>query len=144
MIGAVSELRAVDSLQHPPPPVLARAPPDSPPSQCSQCARPPSERTDPPRLSQPARRGRPCSNGKLVDNFSHESDVTSLQGPFTSRPYKTPFYFYYCVPRKIRRGILFQIHVEYSPSGRLLVSALAVYATAFRPMFPYISSGRSA
>jgi len=74
-------------------------------------------------------------DGKLVDNFSHESDVTSLQDPFTSRPYQTPFYFYYCVPRKIRRGILFQIHVEYSPSSRLLVSALAVYATAFRPMF---------
>ena len=30
-------------------------------------------------------------NGKLVDNFSPESDVTSLQDPFTSRPYKTPF-----------------------------------------------------
>jgi len=29
--------------------------------------------------------------GKLVDNFSLESDVTSLQDPFTSRPYKTPF-----------------------------------------------------
>ena len=28
---------------------------------------------------------------KLVDNFSPESDVTSLQDPFTSRPYKTPF-----------------------------------------------------
>ena len=39
--------------------------------------------------------------GKLVDNFIHESDVTSLQDPFTSRPYKTPFYFYYCVPHKI-------------------------------------------
>ena len=38
-------------------------------------------------------------NRKLVDNFSHESDVTSLQDPFTSRPYKTPFYFYYCVKR---------------------------------------------
>ena len=37
-----------------------------------------------------------------------------------SRPYKTPFYFYYCVPRKIPRDILFQIHVEYSPSSRLL------------------------
>jgi len=75
-------------------------------------------------------------HGKLVDNFSHESDVTSLQDPFTSRPYKTPFHFYYCVPRKIPRGILFQIHVEYSPSSRLLVSALAVYAIAFRHMFP--------
>jgi len=61
---------------------------------------------------------------KLVDNFSHESDVTSLHDPFTSRPYKTSFSFYYCVPRKIRKGILFQIHVEYSPSSRLLVSAL--------------------
>jgi len=30
-------------------------------------------------------------HGKLVDNFSPESDVTSLQDPFTSRPYKTPF-----------------------------------------------------
>jgi len=30
------------------------------------------------------------SYGKLVDNFSHESDVTSLQDPFTSRPYKAP------------------------------------------------------
>jgi len=61
-------------------------------------------------------------NRKLLDNFSHESDFTSLQDPFTSRPYKTPFYFYYWVPRKIPRGILFQIHVEYSPSSRLLVS----------------------
>jgi len=72
-------------------------------------------------LALPVSRGR---HGKLVDNFSHESDVTSLQDPFTSRPYKTPFYFYYCVPRKIPRGILFQLHVEYSPSSRLLVSAL--------------------
>jgi len=84
-------------------------------------------------LALPVSRGR---HGKLVDNFSHKSDVTSIQDPFTSRPYKTPFHFYYCVPRKIRRGILFQIHVEYSPSSRLLVSTLAVYATAFRPMFP--------
>jgi len=74
---------------------------------------------------------------KLVDNFSHEWDVTSLQDPFTSRPYQTPFYFYYCVPRKIRRGILFQLHVEYSPCSRLLVSALAVYATALRILFPW-------
>jgi len=37
---------------------------------------------------------------------------------------------------KRRRGIFFQIHVEYSPSSRLLFSALAVYATACRPMFP--------
>jgi len=32
-----------------------------------------------------------AADGKLVDNFSPESDVTSLQDPFTSRPYKTPF-----------------------------------------------------
>ena len=81
----------------------------------------------------PVSRGR---HRKLIDNFSHESDVMSLQDPFTSRPYKTPFNFYYCVPRKIPRGILFQLHVEYSPSSRLLVSALAVYATVLRTMFP--------
>jgi len=34
-------------------------------------------------------------DGKLVDNFSHESDVTSVQDPFTSRPYKTPFCFFF-------------------------------------------------
>ena len=54
-------------------------------------------------LVLPVSRGR---HGKLVDNFIHESDVTKLQDPFTSRPYTTPFYLYYCVPRKIRRGIL--------------------------------------
>ena len=26
------------------------------------------------------------NDGKLVDNFSHESDITSLQDLFTSRP----------------------------------------------------------
>jgi len=41
-------------------------------------------------LALPVSRGR---HGKLVDNFSHESDVTSLQDPFTSRPQKTPSYF---------------------------------------------------
>ena len=41
-------------------------------------------------LALPVSRGR---HRKLLDNFSHESDVTSLQDPFTSRPYKTPFYF---------------------------------------------------
>jgi len=82
-------------------------------------------------LALPVPRGR---HRKLV-----ESDVTSLLDPFTSRPYTTPFYFYYCVPHKIPRGILFQIHAEYSPSSRLLVSALTVYATAFRPMFPSCS-----
>ena len=71
-----------------------------------------------------------------LDKFSHESDLTSLQDPFMLRPYKTPFYFYNCVPRKIGRGFLFQIHVEYPPSSRLLVSALALYATALRPLFP--------
>ena len=65
--------------------------------------------------------------GNIVLNARHVPSrplhVTSLQDPFTSRPYKTPFYFYYCVPRKIPRGILFQIHVEYLPSSRPLVSA---------------------
>ena len=54
-------------------------------------------------LALPVSRGR---HGKLVDNFSHESDVTSLQDPFTSCPCQTPFYFFYCVPRKIRRSFL--------------------------------------
>jgi len=53
-------------------------------------------------------------HGKLVDNFIHKPDVTSLQDPFTSRPYKTSFYFYYCVPRKIRRGILPKKNVAFS------------------------------
>ena len=33
-------------------------------------------------------------DGKLVDNFSHESDFTSLQDPFMSRPQKNPFLFF--------------------------------------------------
>jgi len=33
------------------------------------------------------------NNRKLVDNFSPESDVTSLQDLFTSRPLKLPFHF---------------------------------------------------
>jgi len=62
-----------------------------------------------------------------------------------SRPYnapprhvskKTPFYFIIVFHIKLRRSILIQILVEFSPSSRLLVSALAVYATAFGPMFP--------
>jgi len=75
------------------------------------------------------------SDGKLVDKLSHEQDVTSLQDHSTSCLSKTPFYFTIVFNVKRRRGILFQIHGEYSPSSRLLVSALAVYATAFRPMF---------
>jgi len=35
----------------------------------------------------------PGIDRKLVDNFSHKSDVTSIQDPFTSLPQKTPFYF---------------------------------------------------
>jgi len=89
-------------------------------------------------VSQPICPSTSTSNGKLVDNFSHESDVTSLQDPFTSRAYNTPFYFCCCVPRKIPKGIFFQIHVEYSPFFRLLVSSLAFYATAFRLMFPWL------
>jgi len=40
-------------------------------------------------LALPVFRGR---HGKLVDNFIHESEVTFLQDPFTSRPYKTRKY----------------------------------------------------
>ena len=50
---------------------------------------------NPATLEEPRKDGRKsiwwlCSvrrfDAKLVDNFSHESDVTSLQDPFTSRP----------------------------------------------------------
>jgi len=46
---------------------------------------------------------------KLIVNFSHESDVTSLD----------PFLFYYCVPHKIPRGILLKTKCRPSPSSRL-------------------------
>jgi len=59
---------------------------------------------------------------KLIVNFSHESDVTSLD----------PFLFYYCVPHKIRRGILLITNADIRHLLDSLVSALAVYATAFR------------
>ena len=59
---------------------------------------------------------------KLIVNFSHESDVTSLD----------PFLFYYCVPHKIRRGILLTTNADIRHLLDSLVSALAVYATAFR------------
>jgi len=75
-------------------------------------------------LALPVSRGR---HGKFVDNFSHESDVTSLQNPFTSRPYKTPFYLYYFVPRKIQRGILLKTNECPSSSfPNLLASCRAV------------------
>jgi len=46
--------------------------------------------------------------GKLANDFSHESDVTSLQDLCTSRPSKNPFYFTIVFPVKKRRDILFQ------------------------------------
>ena len=52
-------------------------------------------------LALPVSRGR---HGKSVDNFSHESDVTSLQDPFTSRPYKTPSRHVPTRPLGILRG----------------------------------------
>ena len=68
-------------------------------------------------------------HGKLVNNLSHESDVTTLQDPFTSRPYKTPFYFYYCVPRKIPRGRFDGRGPRYSTTTRLqLVGPLTLDA----------------
>jgi len=53
----------------------------------------------------------PCGlcDAKLIVNFSHESDVTSLD----------PFLFYYCVPHKIPRGILLQTKCRYFASPRL-------------------------
>jgi len=79
---------------------------------------------------------RPRKYGKLVDNFSHESDVTSLQDLFTSRPQKTPFYFIIVFHINGQRS-LFQFNAEFLPSSRLLVFTLAVYATASRPIFPW-------
>ena len=70
-------------------------------------------------LALPVSRGR---HAKLIVNFSHESDVTSLD----------PFLFYYCVPHKIRRGILLTTNADIRHLLDSLVSALAVYATAFR------------
>ena len=58
----------------------------------------------------------------MIVNFSHESDVTSLD----------PFLFYYCVPHKIRRGILLTTNADIRHLLDSLVSALAVYAIAFR------------
>ena len=62
------------------------------------------------------------AHAKLIVNFSHESDVTSLD----------PFLFYYCVPHKLRRGILLTTNAYIRHLLDSLVSALAVYATAFR------------
>jgi len=64
---------------------------------------------------------------KSVDNFSHESDVTSLQDPCTARPEKTHFYFI----------ILFHVKYEeasYSVSSfpDLLTSCLAVLTTCIQ------------
>jgi len=50
---------------------------------------------------------------------------------------KDSFLFYYCVPRKSEKTSSFKSMPEYSPSSRLLVSALADYATAMRSMFPW-------
>ena len=84
----------------------------------------------------------PC---QFLEGDMESYSITSVTNQ-TSHPYKTPFYFYYCVPRKIPRGIVFQIHVEYSPSSRhlsrLLVSALALYDTELRTMFPLSQRGQ--
>ena len=69
--------------------------------------------------------------GKLVDNFMHESDVTSLQDLFTSRPSsrhvpKDSFLFYYSILFHIKREetILFQIHAKFSSILDYLVLCL--------------------
>jgi len=61
-------------------------------------------------------------NAKLIVNFSHESDVTSLD----------PFLFYYCVPHKYEEAFSYKPNADTSHLLDSLVSALAVYATAFR------------
>jgi len=76
-------------------------------------------------LALPVSRGR---HRKLVDNFSHESDVTSLQDPFTSRPYKTPFYFYYLCSPWSQEAFSFK-------SCRIfaIFSTLSLYSLQFTP-----------
>ena len=60
---------------------------------------------------------------KLADNFSHKSDVTSL---------KTPLYFMIVFHINMKRRSL-TIYADIRHLLDSLVSALAVYATAFRP-----------
>jgi len=55
-------------------------------------------------------------HGKLVDNFSHESDVMSLQDSFTSRPWKTPFYFVIVLRIKYKKTTLFPSISRYKRS----------------------------
>ena len=59
---------------------------------------------------------------KVDSQLQSQSDVTSLD----------PFLFYYCVPHKIPRGTLLKLNADTSHLLDSLVSALAVYATAFR------------
>ena len=66
--------------------------------------------------------------GKLVDNFSHESDVTSLQDPFTSRPLN-------CVPHKFEEALLLKQCVLASSFPDLLDVLLAVHATRIQVRF---------
>ena len=54
----------------------------------------------------------PQWHGKLVDNFIHESDVTSL---------KDSFLFYCCVPHKLCRDSSFKSMPNIPPFSRLLV-----------------------
>ena len=57
-------------------------------------------------------------HGKLVHNFSHESDVMSLQDSFTSRPWKTPFCFIIVFHVNNEKASSFN-SCRYSPSSRL-------------------------
>jgi len=92
----------------------------------------------------------------LVDNFSHESDVTSLQDIFTSRPEKIPFYWsivfhinseetfslndWVLSNTIFDNGILSQFNTDILHVLDSLLFALVVYANAFRPMFPLVRS----
>ena len=61
------------------------------------------------------------ADAKLIDNFSHESDVT-----------KDSFLIYNCVPHKLKRHPFLKQNADIRHLLDSLVSALVVYATAFR------------
>jgi len=77
-----------------------------------------------------------CPHAKLVDIFSHESDVTSLPDAFTSRSLKTPLCCIIMFHINHGEVLSFTIYTEFSPSFRFLVSVFVTYATAYRTKFP--------
>ena len=70
----------------------------------------------------------PASTKDKTQAFPERQSTTSVTNQ-TSCPYKTPFYFYYCVPRKNPRGILFP-----TPSRIFAIfSSLSLYPLQFTP-----------